>query len=580
MTRVTLYGRYSSEGQREASIEDQFRNCETYAKRQDGWDIIHRYQDRAISGATAARPEYQQMLTDAQAGLFEVLLVDDFSRLSRDQVETETARRRLVHWGLRLIGVSDGIDTAAKGHKMLSSFKGIMNEVFLDDLRDKTLRGMIGQVLKGYHGGGRSYGYRLVPEYDSSRKDPYGQPARIGTRLEIDREQARWVRWIFEAYADGVCPAKIVEELNRRSVPPPGSFYKRHSTTPPTWCASALNGNVRYGLGMLNNRLYKGELTWGRSRWEKDPDTKRKRRRLTPEQEWVRLPAEHLRIIDDQLWARVKARQQQIHDASAAIRAALHVNARTGRGPKYLFSGLLKCGQCGHNFVIIDPTRYGCSGWKYRGLSVCTNTVMASRKLVESLLLEAIQRDLFTEEGFALFKQEAARLLAEHRRVHKPDLQRAAARLQEVEQEIKHILTAIKAGLLTLSTKAALEQAEAERVHLLQQINGHQKQAEKVTAFLPDAIGRFKILIDDLATVTQLQVDRARTILRELLGNEIMLHPTADGRERYLTAELAGDYAGLLRLVTGKNKCGGGHPPQPSLIQALSFPLRLIALAA
>ena len=201
--RVALYARYSSEGQREASIEDQYRNCETYADRQTGWQITHRYQDKAISGSQNAhgRPGYKQMLADALEKCFDVLLVDDFSRLSRDQVETETARRRLVHWGVRLIGVSDGIDTAAKGHKMLSGFKGIMNEVFLDDLRDKTRRGMVGQVLKGYHGGGRSYGYRLMPEYDPSKKDPYGQPVRIGTRLEIDPEQATWVRWIFEQYA-------------------------------------------------------------------------------------------------------------------------------------------------------------------------------------------------------------------------------------------------------------------------------------------------------------------------------------------------------------------------------------------
>src|SRR5262245_51142408 len=110
---VAMYARYSSEQQREASIDDQFRNCEQYAARQ-GWSVTARYEDTAISGSTAARPGYQQMLTDAQAHRFEVLLIDDFSRLSRDQVETEQARRRLVHWKVRLIGVSDGIDTAAK----------------------------------------------------------------------------------------------------------------------------------------------------------------------------------------------------------------------------------------------------------------------------------------------------------------------------------------------------------------------------------------------------------------------------------------------------------------------------------
>ena len=258
-------------------------------------------------------------------------------------------------------------------------------------------------------------------------------------------------------------------------------------------------GNVKYGLGMLNNRLYKGELTWGRSRWVKDPDTKRKQRFLCEEQDWIRHSAEHLRIINEELWERVKRRQQNVHQAITAIRTALHANARTGRGPKYLFSGLLRCGECGHKFVILDPTRYGCSGWKYRGLSVCTNTTMAPRKLVEELLLEAIQRDLFTEEGQAVFTREVAGLLTEHRRTEKPDLLQAKKRLQDVDREIENIMVAIKAGILTPSTKRALERAEAERTTLLHTVQGQQKNIAKVAAFLPDAIGRFKALITDLA---------------------------------------------------------------------------------
>lgn len=248
--RVCLYARYSSENQKESSIDDQFRNCEQRAVR-EGWTVTHRYADKAVSGSTTERPGYQRMLADAKAKTFDILLVDDLSRLSRDSMETEQARRRLVHWGVRLIGVSDGIDTDDRGHKMLSGFKGMMNEVFLDDLCDKTRRGMVGQALKGYHCGGRAYGYRLVPEYDPSRTDPYGQPAKVGTRLEIHPDQARWVKWIFARYAEGQSPMKIVEELNRRGVPPPGLAYRRHSLRPPTWCASALHGDLNQGTGPL-----------------------------------------------------------------------------------------------------------------------------------------------------------------------------------------------------------------------------------------------------------------------------------------------------------------------------------------
>jgi site-specific DNA recombinase len=144
--RVAVYARYSSENQREASIEDQTRNCEKCAT-QEGWSVTHRYQDKAISGSTNARPGYQQLLAEAEGKCFDIVLVDDFSRLSRDQVESEQVRRRMVHWGCRLIGVTDGIDTASKGHKLQAGMKGLMNDIFLDDLRERTHGGASAERL-------------------------------------------------------------------------------------------------------------------------------------------------------------------------------------------------------------------------------------------------------------------------------------------------------------------------------------------------------------------------------------------------------------------------------------------------
>lgn len=143
---------YSTHGihpstKKESSITDQFRNCEQRASR-EGWTITARYEDKAISGTTSERKGYQQLLTDAKANQFDIVLVDDFSRLSRNSMEAEQTRRRFVHWGVRLIGISDGIDTADKGHKMLSGFKSIMNEQFITDMKDKIARGDAGTSVE------------------------------------------------------------------------------------------------------------------------------------------------------------------------------------------------------------------------------------------------------------------------------------------------------------------------------------------------------------------------------------------------------------------------------------------------
>ena len=139
--RVIIYARYSSDKQRETSLEDQIRNCERYAKKQE-WSIVERLRDQALSGAKHDRPQYQRLIELAKAKAFDILLIDDLSRLSRDQIEIEKLRRTFEYLGIRLIGVSDGIDTATKGHRLQTGVRGLIDEMYLEDLRAKTHRGL------------------------------------------------------------------------------------------------------------------------------------------------------------------------------------------------------------------------------------------------------------------------------------------------------------------------------------------------------------------------------------------------------------------------------------------------------
>jgi site-specific DNA recombinase len=130
---------------------------------------------------------------------------------------------------LRIVATSDGYDSTSKARKVHRGFKGLMNEIFLDDLRERVHRGLTGQAQKRYWCGGRPYGYRLKPVLDPSRLDVYGQPSRIGTVLEIDDAQAAVVREMFTRFAEGASCLTIARELNARGVPSPGSTWKRTS---------------------------------------------------------------------------------------------------------------------------------------------------------------------------------------------------------------------------------------------------------------------------------------------------------------------------------------------------------------
>ncbi len=198
---------------------------------------------------------------------------------------------------------------------------------------------------------------------------------------------------------------------------------------------------------------------------------------------------------------------------------------------------------CGGNFIIVNKHSYGCGTHKDRGPHVCANNLEVPRRVVEAKLLESIKHDLFTEPYIRLFKRETAKLLAEHKR-KTTDKKVIDRKLEKAEQEIDNILSAIKAGIVTASTKAELEKLEAERERLLSQLKVDTRKLDKVGHILPRAVDRFKDIVDNLETVTLRDVARARTQIGHLLG-EIALHP----KNGYLEAELAGDFAGMLKLA-------------------------------
>lgn len=529
--RVAIYSRYSSEGQREASIEDQNRNCEAYAKRQ-GWTITARYADKAISGTQdeKGREGYASMLKAARAKQFDVLLVDDLSRLSRDSMKTEEARRLFVFLKIRLIGISDGIDTASKGHKALSGFKGLMNDMFLDDLAEKTHRGLAGQALKGNNCGGRNYGYKHVPTEHPTEKDEYGRPRILAVRREIDPEQARWVKQIFEWFDKGKSPRQIASELNQRKIPSPGASYRRRNPCARygTWSASVLHGELNRATGILANPIYIGKLIWNRRKWVRNPETKRKAPELRPESEWIVTEHPELRIIPQELWDRVQERRK----------AQKRWTTTRPRSPKYLLSSLLKCAVCESNFVMQSYYQYGCAGHKDRGPTVCHNSLRVSRTLAEEKILARLQRDLFTPEGLELFVKETTRLLTERSRERQPD----PSRLVEVEAEIANIMAAIKAGIITPSTKGALEKAEAERARLQRVF---EEAPDRVITMLPRAKERYQTLIEGIGELSAKHLPQAREQVRTLLG-DIWLNPSPEG---HLEATLTGRYEGLVMLL-------------------------------
>ena len=288
MIRAAIYARYSSDNQRDASIEDQVRQCRARIE-QEQWQLGEVYSDHAISGATTLRPGYQKMLEDARAGRFEVLVAEALDRLSRDQENIAGLFKQLCFAGVKLVTLSEG-----EIGELHVGLKGTMNALFLKDLAHKTRRGLEGRIRQGKSGGGLCFGYDVVRKVDAS-----GEALRGERR--INEDEAAIVRRIFQEFAQGRSPRAIAQSLNKEGIAGPAGR---------SWGPSTIYGNWQRGTGILNNELYIGRLVWNRQQFVKDPNTGRRQARLNPEDKWIVEEVPHLRIIDDQLWSSVKERQQ------------------------------------------------------------------------------------------------------------------------------------------------------------------------------------------------------------------------------------------------------------------------------
>lgn len=220
MSKAAIYARYSSDKQRDASIDDQIRVCEERAVR-EGWKIVQRYTDHGISGASLLRPGVQALMRDAQDGRFDVVLMESLDRISRDQEDIAGVYKRLRFAGVRMVTLSEG--EIAELH---IGFKGTMGALYLKDLADKTRRGLRGRVEAGKSGGGNSYGYDVVAKFSES-----GEPIRGDRR--INEAEARIVRHIFNEYAAGKSPKTIAHALNRQKVPGPSGITANRSQLLP-----------------------------------------------------------------------------------------------------------------------------------------------------------------------------------------------------------------------------------------------------------------------------------------------------------------------------------------------------------
>jgi hypothetical protein len=389
--------------------------------------------------------------------------------------------------------------------------KGTMNALFLKDLAQKTRRGLQGRVLQGLSGGGLCYGYDILPGETGVRR--------------INETEAKVVRAIFRDYAAGLSPRAIAKKLNQKVTPGPSGRLWRDTT---------IRGHYTRATGILNNELYLGRLVWNRLTYLKDPKSGRRRSRLNPPKLWIIKEVPALRIIEDDLWEAVKARQGSIRESDRVANARA-TRFWERRRSHHLLSGLVYCGECGSHYASIGRDYLACSA--ARGSGTCSNRQSMRRGLLEGMILEGLRQRLMAPELVEEFVRAFQKEVNNRRREDDLLLEANKRELAEVRRKLNGLIDAISEGLRAPGLQKRLEELELRRAELEQEIGSASTPSVRLHPNLAQIYRRKIERLQHALNDPEIR-DEAIQVLRSLL-DRVVIAPAETGFDVEIVGEIA-----------------------------------------
>jgi site-specific DNA recombinase len=512
--RAAIYARVSTEDQKrkgardpaEGSCETQFANCRELAARL-GAKVVHEFKDEGITGDASDRPDYVAMLAAAVRGEFDIIVSNEVSRLWRNKAETWRCVEDMQHRGIRII-TRDGYDSTNAATEYLLAFISVSSA---DDIRKASIRTYDELSKKARAGqlvGGCPYGYRHRKLLGPA--DRHGNSAVLETVREVQPEQAAIVKRIFDEFAKGQSTGAIARGLNEDKVPSPGSTWARTVRRCSGWLDNAV-------YAMLTNEMYVGRYIWNRVKWKKvAPGSSKRKPVARPRDQWIVTEMPELRIVESSVWTAAQARIRS-HKRSDE-------NLRRGGKARFILSGLLKCGVCGHSFTLDSTTSYKCSSAQS---GACTNKLRVRRDLAEDLLLRPILTNLLDPKMVVLMAKEMEKYYAQ--RISEQESQAAGrpAELTELDSRIARLRARLRAGdpdMAAEDLEAVIERAVAKRAELAGKAPT-KAATSKVLSLLPKMAAAYRRQIEEGLTGDLRATGQARVVVAQLIGGVFKLVP-------------------------------------------------------
>lgn len=415
--RAVVYARYSSHNQREASIEQQIKWCMEYAERK-GYTIIEIYSDKAISGKTDNRPQFQKMMRDSRKGLFDYVIAWKSNRMGRNMLQAMMNTTKLAEEGVKCLYTEESFDDTAAGRFALRNMMNV-NQFYSENLAEDVRRGMMDNAEKCMVNGRLAFGFR-------KGKDG---------KYEVIEEEAAIVREIFQRILEDWQQVDIINDLNARGI-------KTHSGG--TWKPQSFNT-------LLQNEQYIGVYKFSSVRIEGG------------------IPA----ILDKKTFEEVRRKLANKKHPRGRKRD-VEEYLLTGK----LFCGLCKHPMVGISGTSRTGTKhyyYACQG-KRQGLCDKKNV---QKEVIESAVIQTVCNLIMDDEtinwivaGYQSFaeslRQESALASMEQE-------------LAEVNKSLGNVMKAIEEGIITSTTKERMVELEEQRHDLELSIRIEKDALEELT---------------------------------------------------------------------------------------------------
>ncbi len=407
--KAVIYARYSSDNQREESIEGQIRECTAYCKKND-ITILRTYIDRALSAKTDNRPDFQRMIKDSAKGLFDTVIVWKLDRFARNRYDSAHYKAQLRKYGVRVLSATENISDGPEGIILESMLEG-MAEYYSAELSEKVIRGHTENALKcKYNGGTPTFGY-FIDKDKLYQIDP-----RIGP-VVLD---------MFTQYDKGATMKEIRDKFNAAGV-------------------TTVRGkpiDLNFVTHILHNRKFIGEYSY--------------REIVIPNG----IPA----LVPQDLFERVQERMAKNKKAPARHKAEDDYLLTTK-----LFCGTcgaMLVGECGTSASQNRKYHYyRCVNTKKR--KSCHAKHKSIRKLpIENAVVDAVMAKMM-DDNFVAYITDVVMELQTKESTILPALRK---QLEEVECGITNMLNAIQAGIFNNSTKQRLDELEQRKADVEFQI--------------------------------------------------------------------------------------------------------------